>query len=155
MAFVRRERWGEVELSSDFESVAQPSRVCPYSSMPSFFFRSKTMINPDLKTCSICGERFGCGANDSSQSCWCEELPRVEIVTGMDCRCPKCLGGIVNQQERGNERGTPPVELVEGVDYYLEGSCLVFTALYHLKRGYCCESGCRHCPYVESTTVQK
>ncbi|MEO0903077.1 MAG: DUF5522 domain-containing protein, partial [Bacteroidota bacterium] len=18
---------------------------------------------------------------------------------------------------------------------------------YHLKRGYCCESGCRHCPY--------
>jgi hypothetical protein len=24
---------------------------------------------------------------------------------------------------------------------------LVFTEKYHLKRGYCCQSGCRHCPY--------
>lgn len=23
----------------------------------------------------------------------------------------------------------------------------VFTELNHLKRGYCCDSGCRHCPY--------
>jgi hypothetical protein len=23
----------------------------------------------------------------------------------------------------------------------------VFTAAYHLKRGYCCNSDCRHCPY--------
>lgn len=23
----------------------------------------------------------------------------------------------------------------------------VFTRLGHLDRGYCCESGCRHCPY--------
>ncbi|MEM8586251.1 MAG: DUF5522 domain-containing protein [Bacteroidota bacterium] len=21
------------------------------------------------------------------------------------------------------------------------------TAAYHLKRGHCCKSGCRHCPY--------
>jgi hypothetical protein len=32
-------------------------------------------------------------------------------------------------------------------DYYLEGQNMVFTAAYHLKRGYCCGSGCRHCPY--------
>jgi hypothetical protein len=32
-------------------------------------------------------------------------------------------------------------------DYYMEGPNLVFTAAYHLKRGYCCGSGCRHCPY--------
>jgi hypothetical protein len=32
-------------------------------------------------------------------------------------------------------------------DYYYEGPYLVFTAAYHLKRGYCCGSGCRHCPY--------
>jgi len=24
---------------------------------------------------------------------------------------------------------------------------LVFTEKYHLKRGHCCKSGCRHCPY--------
>lgn len=32
-------------------------------------------------------------------------------------------------------------------DFYFDGPYLVFTAAYHLKRGYCCQSGCRHCPY--------
>lgn len=37
--------------------------------------------------------------------------------------------------------------LEEGADYYLEAGLMVFTAAFLLKRGYCCESGCRHCPY--------
>lgn len=37
--------------------------------------------------------------------------------------------------------------LVEGVDYYMERGKFVFTAEYHRKRGYCCNSKCRHCPY--------
>jgi len=37
--------------------------------------------------------------------------------------------------------------LVEGEDFYWEGSYRVFTRAYHLKRGFCCGSGCRHCPY--------
>jgi hypothetical protein len=33
-------------------------------------------------------------------------------------------------------------------DYYLdENGNIVFTAVYHLKRGTCCGSGCRHCPF--------
>ena len=33
-------------------------------------------------------------------------------------------------------------------DYYLyENNKLVFTEYYLLKRGYCCQNGCRHCPY--------
>lgn len=32
-------------------------------------------------------------------------------------------------------------------DFYYEGPYLVFTEAYHLKRGYCCNSNCRHCPY--------
>jgi hypothetical protein len=32
-------------------------------------------------------------------------------------------------------------------DYYLENGLIVFTAAYHLKRGNCCGSGYRHCPY--------
>lgn len=32
-------------------------------------------------------------------------------------------------------------------DFYWEGPYMVFTAAYHLKRGYCCNSDCRHCPY--------
>ena len=41
--------------------------------------------------------------------------------------------------------------LEEGRDYYLERGYLVFTASYLRRRGYCCESGCRHCPYAEAT----
>jgi hypothetical protein len=33
-------------------------------------------------------------------------------------------------------------------DYYLtEQGYVVFTEKYHLKRGYCCKSGCKHCPF--------
>ena len=35
-------------------------------------------------------------------------------------------------------------------DYYFEGPLMVFTAAYHRKRGACCGSGCRHCPYGNS-----
>jgi hypothetical protein len=31
--------------------------------------------------------------------------------------------------------------------YYSEEGYLVFTEQYHQKRGYCCQSGCRHCPF--------
>jgi hypothetical protein len=43
----------------------------------------------------------------------------------------------------------PQRPLVEGEDYVMEGPYMVFTAAYHLKRGYCCESGCRNCPWRE------
>ena len=36
----------------------------------------------------------------------------------------------------------------EGEDYYFnEEGLLVFTKEYHLRRGYCFENACRHCPY--------
>lgn len=31
--------------------------------------------------------------------------------------------------------------------YFLPDGRLVFSENYHLKRGYCCGSGCRHCPF--------
>ena len=40
-------------------------------------------------------------------------------------------------------------KLVEGVDYTVEDGRWVFTREYLLKRGYCCESGCRNCPWRE------
>lgn len=44
--------------------------------------------------------------------------------------------------------GTEEVRaLQEGDDYYLENGLMVFTAAFLQRRGYCCESGCRHCPY--------
>ena len=44
-------------------------------------------------------------------------------------------------------RAMMPDDLVEGIDYYMENGFMVFTAQYLRDRGYCCESGCRHCPY--------
>ena len=38
-------------------------------------------------------------------------------------------------------------KLKEGHDYYVESGALVFTASYLKRRGYCCNNGCRHCPY--------
>lgn len=45
-----------------------------------------------------------------------------------------------------------PTFLVEGKDYYVENGRWVFTAQYLSSRGYCCGSGCRHCPYRNTTT---
>lgn len=49
-----------------------------------------------------------------------------------------------DNEEKPQEESPP---LKEGEDYYWENGFMVFTAAYLLKRGYCCKSGCRHCPY--------
>ena len=50
-----------------------------------------------------------------------------------------------------NENLTETVEkvetFVEGIDFYFEDGLMVLTRRYLLNRGYCCENGCRHCPY--------
>ncbi len=50
------------------------------------------------------------------------------------------------------DEGSSDNELKEGIDYYVENGLFVFTAAFLLKRGYCCESGCRHCPYGYSAS---
>ncbi|WP_170073178.1 DUF5522 domain-containing protein [Mongoliibacter ruber] len=45
------------------------------------------------------------------------------------------------------KKAAVPQKLVPG-DYYInENGLMVFTAQYHIRRGYCCSSGCKHCPY--------
>lgn len=39
--------------------------------------------------------------------------------------------------------------------YWSEEGYRVFTKAYHLKRGYCCESSCRHCPYGYNPKTNK
>jgi hypothetical protein len=48
-------------------------------------------------------------------------------------------------KEPSEEKAAPAPLAPE--DYYFENELMVFTAAYHLKRGYCCNSGCRHCPF--------
>jgi len=43
--------------------------------------------------------------------------------------------------------------LVEGVDYVMEGTKMVLTSEFLLKRGYCCNSKCKNCPYKNEKQV--
>ena len=103
---------------------------------------------PTEKICSRCRAVFSCGAAQSDQSCWCEHLPHVPLIADeqTDCFCPKCLSEAIEKISVPSQTAALPL-LREGEDYYLDGGVMVFTAAYHLKRGYCCDSGCRHCPY--------
>ncbi|MCA8833183.1 DUF5522 domain-containing protein [Hymenobacter pini] len=40
-----------------------------------------------------------------------------------------------------------PQPLQPGDVYYTPEGYMVFTEQYHRRRGYCCGSGCRHCPW--------
>jgi len=49
---------------------------------------------------------------------------------------------------------TPVPQQLAPEDFYMDGLYLVFTAAYHLKRGYCCHSGCRHCPWRDPSNLE-
>jgi Family of unknown function (DUF5522) len=53
----------------------------------------------------------------------------------------------VDAKSSSEQKTEPPAEELRPEDFYYEGPYLVFTAAYHLRRGYCCNSDCRHCPY--------
>ena len=116
----------------------------------------------EQKSCSSCGAGFTCGPKSPEQSCWCEGLPHVSLVAGADkdCLCPTCLDAAIANLSRSKDQAATPSAniatnsapiLIEGKDYYCEGAAIVFTASYLLRRGYCCESGCRHCPFETAT----
>ena len=56
--------------------------------------------------------------------------------------------------KKDNQTTVKPPKPKEDEDYYFENGFLVMTEAYHLKRGFCCGSGCRHCPY-EHVNVAK
>jgi hypothetical protein len=46
-------------------------------------------------------------------------------------------------------------KLIEGEDFYFnEQGLMVMTEKYHLERGFCCGSGCKHCPYDYQNVVE-
>jgi hypothetical protein len=58
---------------------------------------------------------------------------------------------MTEKAEQLTQRPTPR----EGEDFYWEGPYMVFTEAWHLKRGYCCGSACRHCPYGHENVPPK
>ncbi|HKO60485.1 MAG TPA: DUF5522 domain-containing protein [Pyrinomonadaceae bacterium] len=45
------------------------------------------------------------------------------------------------------EEQSDPQPLIPDEDYYLENGLMVMTSSYHIKRGICCGTGCRWCPF--------
>jgi hypothetical protein len=57
---------------------------------------------------------------------------------------------MIDGQHPTPKPGEPPLpddEPLRPDDFYMEGPYVVFTSAYHLRRGFCCNSDCRHCPY--------
>jgi len=50
-------------------------------------------------------------------------------------------------EKLNSKAANPDAAELSPEEFYFEGPYMVFTAAYHLKRGYCCNSDCRHCPY--------
>jgi hypothetical protein len=65
------------------------------------------------------------------------------------------VGDMIDPDKNVSPSTQQDAELQEGLDYYVERGLLVFTAAFLLQRGYCCDSGCRHCPYGEPANVTK
>ena len=127
--------------------------------MKSLLMKATTVTR---KSCIKCGAAFDCGEGSGDAGCWCAGLPAVfPYGHDGDCLCPACLKQLLKKridafvadylagkvENLALSYRTDSRELVEDIDYYLEGNRWVLTVWYHLKRGYCCGSGCRHCPY--------
>ncbi|MEK6302255.1 MAG: DUF5522 domain-containing protein [Acidobacteriota bacterium] len=88
-----------------------------------------------------------------------ESNPHRTVCPTEQTRERLCLPGeqdcTVGESVRPSGEPSQPSPLIEGEDYYYEGEMIVFTARYHLRRGYCCQSGCRHCPYDEAASHQE
>lgn len=95
-------------------------------------------------TCERCGHPFRCTPTD--ENCWCKSLPTLNSIPTQykNCLCPECLKILASSPIVNGPNG-----LIEGEDFYYDKNKFVFTAKYHLDKGYCCNSGCRHCPYSE------
>ena len=101
------------------------------------------------KQCSKCKTSILCRA-DTITECSCSQLTLSKDTldflqnTSYDCLCNNCL---IDAEKKVKDAHSATQKMTENVHYYLEDGMLVFTELYHIQRGYCCKSGCRHCAY--------
>jgi hypothetical protein len=89
-------------------------------------------------------------------------LPLDSSSNSGACYCQRCLSKRVAAQLERLIASKPHTEvlakaalyrtqssakqgLLEYIDYHPKSEQL--TAWYHLKRGYCCDNNCQHCPY--------
>lgn len=110
-----------------------------------------------VKNCAKCDKEFHCG---NPGVCWCSEFPYIPFDSTEDCLCKECLTEIQKVKIESFIDSNPlqesiklaadyynPDNLIENIDYSVENGKWVFSRWFLLKRGFCCDSGCRNCPY--------
>lgn len=124
-----------------------PDGACPMCGQPNrCSLAAPGTSHPDA--CSPPGDR-ATAATDATLKCWCRfvEMPGTLLARvpsgSRACLCHACVA-----RERRAIRWMPLAE--NGEFYLLDDGRRVFTERYHLRRGYCCGSGCRHCPYDDA-----
>jgi iron complex transport system substrate-binding protein len=78
--------------------------------------------------------------------------PGPRVVEGAELLARLIHPELFTEPQPGGLAQPIDVDLLSGVleeekDYYLEGNSMVFTSSYLQRRGYCCDSGCRNCPF--------
>ena len=118
-----------------------------------------TLFLRQIMNCISCQAPFKCESQQGS--CWCFSLPNILPLTkDANCLCKACLIDKINDELARLYKTKSNSELVtlaaqyqnqfpvEKLDYYLnEDGYRVMTKWAHLKRGYCCGNGCKHCAY--------
>jgi hypothetical protein len=116
-------------------------------------------MNPTLaktfnaECCPLCGSGNDCQLCTVATykgPCWCAKVKIPdELVAQVPadlqnkaCICRAC----VMKFHRAKSDNVAEPKILPG-DFYFDGGLMVFTAAYHSRRGYCCGSGCRHCPF--------
>jgi hypothetical protein len=114
---------------------------------------------PDPARCPLCGRsnQYQLASDAACKGpCWCEkaEIPEALLAQvpaesrDKSCICHDCVTTF-----RSRKYKTAGAPAVEPGDFYFDGNGLmVFTAAYLRRRGFCCDSGCRHCPYKPAKT---
>jgi hypothetical protein len=112
-------------------------------------------MNPsDASLCPLCGnpnECQLCTAAVYKGPCWCYgvQIPAALVARVPDesrnrsCICRRCV------EEFQRHEGAKLPQPLCADDFYYSAGKMVFTETYHLRRGYCCGNGCRHCPYSQ------
>ncbi len=113
------------------------------------------------KHCAICNCEFTGSSEQTDLSHWCNTFPSIMSEQfNQQQHCQSCLAQSIVQRIKASIRSNGiekvigiarpyfnPGNLIEHIDYTIEQGNYVFSSWYHLKRGTCCDSGCRNCPY--------
>jgi len=112
-------------------------------------------VSGGAELCPLCGGPNDCQLCTSAAykgPCWCEAANFPEELLSLvpaesrqrACLCHGCVASFHRRQS-----AIRPLPLLPG-DFYFAAGLMVFTAAYLSRRGYCCDNGCRHCPYREA-----